>query len=348
MRNLRFISFIIGLIFTFNIASHSQGFDSRDEARVVFLGDIFLGSWAADFIEKYGVDYPFRGCEEILLKADLAVGNLEGPITADGEPFPDKEFLLKMPPGCQVGLYEANIRCVNLANNHMMDYGLTGLKATFASLDSSNIRWFGAGFNRREGLEEAVFTIKNQTFAFLGFSATFPQEFWATDSSAGTAFPWHEDLVESVNRCAEEYDVLVVSFHWSEEKLEYPKDYQLDLAHLCIDMGADLVVGHHPHVVQGVESYHGVPIFYSLGNFTFASYSESALVGMAAVVDFAEGKAVSASVIPLNVHNAEVHFQPKPITGTRLNEFYKHLLNISQELNAEKMVITNTGELILQ
>ena len=323
-----------------------EGFQARQEARIVFIGDIFLGNWAVEYIDKFGVDYPFRGCEELLRDADLAVGNLEGSITAGGEPF-SKEYLLKSPPGCEAGLKEANIRAVSLANNHILDYGLTGLRTTFERLDSSDISYFGAGMNRTEALKAAKFTVKGQTFAFIGFSATFPREFWATDSTAGTAFPWREDLEAVIPRCDAENDAVIIAFHWGAELRETPKDYQVDLAHLCIDLGADLIIGHHPHIPQGVEVYNGVPVFYSLGNFAFASYSESARVGIAAVADFSGGRVVKAEVFPLNVYNAEIIFQPRPLQDGPADEYLKHLNAVSKELNGGKIVINKMGTLIL-
>ena len=324
----------------------AEGFETREGVRIIFTGDIFLGNWAADFIEKYGVDYPFRNSMDILQEADLCVGNLEGPIIRDGEPFPEKEFVLKMPPGCQQGLCEANFLCLNLANNHILDYGYEGLKATFKALDSSNIKYFGAGKDRESALIESNFNLKDQSFGFLGFSATFPMEFWATDSTPGTAFPWNEDIERVIPKCAEKYDNLIVSFHWSAELREIPKDYQIDLAHKCIDLGADMILGHHPHVAQGVEIYKKKPIFYSLGNFAFASYSINADVGIMVSADFKDGGISSLKVIPVNVYNAEVNFNPDPLKGQNKIDFLNQLRKISQELNSEYIVITDAGKLI--
>ena len=345
---MRLISIYIFLTITFFFKSdflYAEGFETHEGVRIVFVGDIFLGNWAEEFIEKYGVDYPFRNCMDILKEADLCVGNLEGPITVDGEPFPEKEFVLKMPPGCQQGLKEANFLCVNLANNHIMDYGKEGLNATFQSLDSSNIKYFGAGDNRLNALIEASFDIKGQTFGFLGFSATFPMEFWATDSTAGTAFPWKEDIERVIPECNEKYDNLIVSFHWSAELKEIPKDYQIELAHKCIDLGADMIVGHHPHIAQSVEIYKNKPIFYSLGNFAFASYSESADVGLIVSADFKDGDLSNVKVVPVNVYNTEVNFNPAPLKGEKRDKFLKRLRDISQELISQTLVITDAGKL---
>ena len=345
---MRFISIYIFLLPFLVLKSDlldAEGFETHEGVRIVFTGDVFLGNWAAEFIEKYGVDYPFRDCKDILKEADLCVCNLEGPITSDGEPFPEKEFVLKMPPGIQQGLKEANFLCVNLANNHIMDYGEDGLNATFQALDSSNIKYFGAGENRSKALIEASFELKGQTFGFLGFSATFPMEFWATDSTAGTAFPWNEDIEKVIPECDKNYDNLIVSFHWSAELKEIPKDYQIELAHKCIDLGADMIIGHHPHVPQSIEIYRKKPIFYSLGNFAFASYSENAEVGLLVSADFNDDGLSGVKVIPVNVYNNEVNFNPAPLKGGLRDKFLERLRDISQELNSESIVITDAGKL---
>ncbi|HEX04565.1 MAG TPA: CapA family protein [Bacteroidetes bacterium] len=326
----------------------NPGFAQQDEistVRLGFTGDIFLGNWATAFIDTFGVDYPFVETTDLFNEMDLVVANLESPITSSDEPYVEKSYLLKARPGISQGLLNANIRAVTLANNHILDYGLAGLTDTFNELDATGIQHFGAGMNVDEALREASFEINGQTIALLGFSATFPEEFWASDTSAGTAFPYDEDVRRRVSQCAAEYDIVVAIFHWGAEKRDTPKDYQVDLAHLCIDNGADFVVGHHPHVVQGIEIYKDVPIFYSLGNFAFASYSETARVGLIADITFEDGAVSEARVIPVNVYNAEVNFQPVGIEGSERADFYAYLLTISEALNPLLITVSADGSI---
>lgn len=327
---------------------HAEDDSTSLMVRLGFVGDIFLGNWAIDFIDNEGFDYPFRNCMDMLQSFDLVVGNLECPITLADEPFIEKQYLLKAPPGIENGLFQSNIRAVNLANNHIMDFGLEGLESTIGYLKSSSIQHFGAGINLESALREARFSIHGKTIALLGFSATFPEEFWATDSTAGAAFAEENDVIDAVSRCVQIYDIVVVSFHWSAERLEFPKDYQIELAHLCIDYGADMVVGHHPHVVQGVEVYKRSPIFYSLGNFSFASYSENARTGLFAAVAFSYQGVVKASVIPINVYNTEVFFQPDPLRKKQSIEFFHWLNQISEPLNNGKDIVSKDGGIILE
>jgi len=337
--------FSLALLYPFIIIADDKV--QEEAVDLIFTGDIFLGNWAVEFIDKEGVDYPFKGCSGQFGQADLVVGNLENPITVSGEPIVEKQFILKAPPGIEAGLHKANIRAVNLANNHILDYGYEGLNNTRNYLDKADIKYFGAGDNLGEALKPATFSINEQTFAFLGFSATFPEEFWATDSSGGTAFPMEEDVISAVTKCADEDDVLVVSFHWGAEKMDSTKGYQIDLAHLCIDNGADLIIGHHPHVVQGIEIYKGAPIYYSLGNFAFASYSESARIGMLAKVSFLNNKVVTAEALPLNVYNEEVNFQPIPLHHSQRPEFYSYMNKLSARLNDGRDVVSEEGKLLL-
>ncbi|MDP8239508.1 MAG: CapA family protein [Candidatus Hatepunaea meridiana] len=336
---------LIFILYSFSLPLKTLATDDEKSGivKLAFVGDIFLGNWAVEFLEKEGMDYPFHGCKDIFQEVDLVIGNLESPITVATEPFIEKQFLLKSPPGIEKGLFSANIRAVNLANNHILDYGTAGLKSTVQSLQSASIQHFGAGFKLGEALKEAKFTIRKQTIALLGFSATFPEEFWATDTSAGTAFPAEDDVIKTVSRCAKEYDIVVVSFHWGAEKMEFPKDYQVELAHLCIDYGADLIIGHHPHVVQGIELYHNVPIFYSLGNYAFASYSKSAITGLIARVHLSDGKVVLAEAIPINVNNYERNFQPVPLEKDRYSLFINDLGSLSLSLNEGRNVISKSG-----
>lgn len=321
--------------------------NGQEPIKIAFVGDIFLGNWAVESLDKEGYDYPFRGCKRIFESVNLVVGNLESPITQSEEPYLEKQFLLKSPRGIANALYHANIRAVTLANNHILDFGINAMQETFLLLKKNHIQYFGAGMNKAEALKEAPFYFDGITFAFVGFSATFPEEFWATDSTVGTAFPYDDDVKRTVERLSKLYDVTIVNFHWGAEKMEYPKDYQVDLARLAIDSGADIVIGHHPHVVQGIELYRNKPIFYSLGNFAFASYSESAKVALMVISKFRGANLQSVRAIPLNVYNVEVEFQPMPFDKINAIEHLEHLREISLSLNNNIDILNSDGAIIL-
>ncbi|MBZ0265842.1 CapA family protein [bacterium] len=326
------------LSLSFGIVSNTHA-ENDTETTLVFTGDIFLGNWAVDFLEKHGTDYPFGGTQEILTSANLVIGNLESALIESGEKFVDKTYVLKSPPTVAKALKQANIGAVTLANNHILDFGIESLQETMKNLDEAGVHHFGAGISKEDALMPYIYEHENLSFAFHGFSATFPEEFWASDSTGGTAFPFDEDLRTAIAQSVANHDVVIAVFHWGAEKRETPKDYQVDLAHLCIDLGVDLVVGHHPHVAQSIEMYNGVPILYSLGNYTFASYSETAKVGLLARAEFQNDSLTAVEVIPINVYNAELNFRPVPLENDLREEFIVYLNNISAPYNGERYIL---------
>jgi poly-gamma-glutamate capsule biosynthesis protein CapA/YwtB (metallophosphatase superfamily) len=127
-------------------------------------------------------------------------------------------------------------------------------------------------------------------------------------------------------------DIVIVAFHWGGEKLEQPRQYQREFARLAIDNGADIVLGHHPHVLQGIEHYKGGIIFYSLGNFAFGSYSPSAKESIIAKIALDEKGVSSIEAIPINVDNFEVHFRPEALDGERGTAVISKLSRLSEQL----------------
>ena len=293
-------------------AAASEG--DEDAVTILAVGDVYIGGSAEFYLKKNGYSYPFRETENIIRNSDIALANLEAPLTDSVNVLMEKKFVLKTAPAAASAIKTAGFDVVTLANNHIMDYGADGLKDTIDLLDKASIRHTGAGQDLKEARTPALFNIRGTKVAFLAYSNVFPEEFYATENSAGTAQGLYEHIKADIKNISKHVDIVVVSFHWSEELARYPKEYQIRLAHLAIDNGADLVVGHHPHVIQGVERYKDGIVFYSLGNFAFGSFSQ-APEGIMAIVKLNKGKLISAEIIPLNVNNKEVLFQPKPLQG---------------------------------
>jgi len=307
---------------------------------LVSVGDIMLGHRLIPFMKTYGSDYPFRKIAPVVRKADIALGNLEAPFTKTGEPYP-KTYTFRVPPLFAKGLSFCGIDIVTLANNHIMDYGEAGLFSTMSVLDQLKIPYIGAGKNIQDSTKPVFMNVRGTIIGFLGYSMTYPDEFYATPDSAGTAYPYEMD--KQIERCAKNSDVTVVTFHWGGEHLEYPKDYQVVYAQRAIDNGADLVVGHHPHSIQGVEKYKSGLIAYSLGNFAFGTYSPNVKYGILLKTAFLDGNFYCAELVPLLVNNFEVCFQPEIIKEKHRSEFIRYIQKISWELNHEKNVINTIG-----
>jgi poly-gamma-glutamate synthesis protein (capsule biosynthesis protein) len=306
------------------------------------VGDVMLGSWVTPILNEKGSLYPFELTSSILKSGDATIANLEAPFASGGQPF-EKMFNFKVPPKHAQGLKEAGITVVTLANNHIMDFGEDGLVSTMSALEHVGVKYCGAGTNLEQAAKPAVVRIRGRKIAFFGYSMTFPQEFYATADSSGTAYPVPDLMVESIRALEDSVDFTVVSFHWSAEKLETPKDYQIYFAHLAIDSGADLVLGHHPHVLQGIELYKNRLIAYSLGNFAFGSYSKDAVDSIILKTYLRDDGLLFAQCFPINVDNREVEFQPRLLSGDRKGAVIEKLKRLSQDLNNQKNIVEDSG-----
>ncbi len=301
------------------------------ELRIAAVGDIMLGGTAAPEMRKYGYDYPFELTQNILKQAQIVFGNLEGPLTDGAAAGTAKQYIFRSPPDkVAPALARAGFNVVSLANNHTLDYGPEGLEDTRAALEKAGIYYVGAGRNVTEARQPVYMVVEGVNVAFLAYSLTFPEEFWAGSDKPGTAFG-HERFVRAdIAAAREKADIVVVSFHWGQEGKIELRDYQVQLAHAAIDAGASAVLGHHPHILQGVERYKNGVILYSLGNFAFGSFSNTATRSAIAVLTFRDKQWRELRMIPLNVKNAEVVFQPRPLVGPDATQVVQQLQQMSE------------------
>lgn len=302
--------------------------------RLAAVGDVMLGGSAASEMAKLGYAYPFADVSEVLHSAQIVFANLEGPLTDVGEAELDKRYVFRSPPAkVAPALAAAGINVVSLANNHILDYGVEGLKSTLAALAAAGIRHAGAGFDLQQAREPAIMQAGGHTVALLAYSLTFPESFWAGAERAGAAFGHERYVRADVARARERADIVVVSFHWGREATTELREYQPRLAHAAIDAGATVVLGHHPHILQGIERYKDGIIFYSLGNFAFGSYSRLAQRSVIAELYFEDAKLAQVRLIPLNVNNVEVVFQPRRLSADQAKEVIDQLHGLSTSLN---------------
>lgn len=314
-------------------AGIARGADPRPAVvQIVAVGDIMLGGTAAPELARFGYDYPFARVRDLLRRADVVFGNLEGPLTNRGTPAV-KQYVFRSPPQYVApALARAGFNAVSLANNHSMDYGVDGLRDTIAALTEAGIRHAGAGEDLAAAHQPAIITVGGVRVAVLAYSLTFPEEFWADDTRPGTAFGHEYQVRADVAAAKKRADIVLVSFHWGREGTVEPRDYQRKLGHAAIEAGAAVVVGHHPHLLQGVERYRGGVILYSLGNFVFGSYSPAAARSAIAKIVLRGGRVRELELYPINVLNAEVVFQPYPLRGQAANDVVAELQRISQPL----------------
>lgn len=290
---------------------------------------------ARGFLQYKGYDHPFqdRDLARLVARSDVSFANLEYPVTSKGERYEDKLYAFRGDPASICAIQKAGFDLLSLANNHIMDYGEKGLRDTIRQCRKNRLACAGAGMDLAAASRPAVITRNRTTYGLLAYSMTFPEEFWARSDRPGTAHPDWAQVRQDIMDARPQVDILMVSFHWGEELKSEPKKYQIDFARHAVNSGADMVLGHHPHIPQGIEIYRGKPVFYSLGNYAFGSVSGNAAVSFAAVTCFKDKVPVQVNLYPLNVRNQEVGFQPKLARGTRAKTIIAHLNEISKGFN---------------
>lgn len=240
------------------------------------VGDIMLGRTIGEMIETEGIEAPFLYTAETLRTADITLGNLECPISDRGS-TEDKTYAFRAPIAAAESLAYAGFNLVNLANNHILDYGPEALEDTLKYLAANSIQSVGAGMNEAEAYAPAFIEMDGLRVAFLGFVDVHPAHYDYTRWEAGPDKPgvaWaHEDRVSAgVSAAKAEADIVVVLVHNGYEFMHQVVREQVTIAQLAIDSGASLVIGSHPHVLQRIDRYHNGLIAYSMGNFVFDNF----------------------------------------------------------------------------
>lgn len=301
---------------------------------IAAVGDIMLDGSAREIMLREGYDHAFKATREWLQRADISFGNLEGPLTHGGTRAEDKQFLFRSPPDKVTdAMTAAGFDVVSLANNHTLDYGAEGLRDTIVALEKKSIRFAGAGNDIAEARRATYLERNGLKVAFLAYSLTFPEEFWATSQRAGTAFGHRQHIESDIRQARSQADIVVVSFHWGRESTTELRPYQVGLGRAAINAGAQVVIGHHPHILQAVERYKEGVILYSMGNFAFGSYSRKAKTSAFAEIEFNQGRLTRVRLRPINVLNIDVLFQPQPLHGEAADKVVQHLQEMSAKQN---------------
>ncbi len=255
-------------------------------------------------------------------QADVSMVNLENPLTRSTLGSGKKQLNFKADPESVKVLTAGGVDIVNLANSHAMDYEEPGLVETINTLNNAGIAHLGAGRDLKEARRPDIIEVKGQRIAYLGY---YDADLNAADQGkAGTNPRRNHRVAEDIRALKGQVDWIIVNYHWGVELADYPGDWQIDLARFTIDQGADLVVGHHPHVLQGAEVYKGRPIVYSLGNFIFGGNARSDYDTAVLKVSLKD-RNMKVEFLPVEVKK----FQPKVVNGAAGDRILKRVEQIS-------------------
>lgn len=222
---------------------------------LIATGDVIPArSVNAKMVQLNNFNYPFEKTADFLKAADLVFINLESPLVPNCQVTQEGMSFCGDPKAVE-GLVYAGVNVASLANNHAGNRGISGIESTVSILKQNNIAITGSG-------EAAIVNVRDKKFGFLGYNDIGSQE-------AGIAWADNEQVQKEIADLKNKVDFVIVAFHWGVEYVSTPTARQIELVHLAIDSGADLIIGNHPHWVQGVEQYKGKFIAYSHGNFVF-------------------------------------------------------------------------------
>jgi len=249
------------------------------ELKLAFVGDILLARQVGRNIVSSGTDYPLAKVAPILKSADIAFGNFECTLSGQHITGSNKQLVFRAPAKFAAAVASGGIDIVSLANNHLLDAGRNGIISTIKSLESAGIKTVGAGRNLSEAYTYRIIVTKEVKVGFLAFTDIANiglAKAKALPNRPGVAIASNLDhLKDCITSAKKRCDLLVVSFHFGNEYQKQPSKRQRLLAHFALSSGADIIIGHHPHVLQPVVQLNGKTIAYSLGNFVFDNHRPS-------------------------------------------------------------------------
>ncbi len=247
----------------------------QDAATLLFGGDVLLSSHVLNAYQSAGGIHGVldEGYRKVIRDAGFFMVNEEFPFSSRGVQAEDKEYTFRLEPERVSMFQEMGIDAVTLANNHALDFGQEALLDSVAVLDGAGILHTGAGANLTEARKPVETVIDGQRIAVIGATRVIPESSWAAGKNHPGMLSSYDatELLKEIRAQKDEGKLVIVYVHWGIERDENPQEYQRTLGQQYIDAGADLVIGSHPHVLQGIEYYKGKPIVYSLGNFVFGS-----------------------------------------------------------------------------
>ena len=312
-----------------------------DDILIKAVGDISLGDYNMTFgfgvrskIEKYGSEFIFSNVLKILQKANIVFGNLETPLSSEKIDSMDYKNLIMRAPHTSVdGLKSCGFNILNIANNHIMQHGENAFIETCKLLYENNIQPLGISSNEEFSSAPVFFEKKNKKIGFLGYSLV--NELYSKKIMYAKGEP--EKIKKDLKKVKDQSDLVVLSLHWGLELMEKPSQAIRILAHSFIDAGADIILGHHPHVLQGIETYRAKPIFYSLGNFVFDIDHEPCRRSIIGEVKIADNSIIK-NFIPIYINK---NYQPYLVEGQKREIISSKINRLSQSLNSANTLIVD-------
>lgn len=306
---------------------------------IAFLGDTLLGDLYTDALRARGYASAFEGIAPLLARADLVVANLEGALTDPAREAPGthhrRRYWLRADPQSAAAMAAAGVRVVSLANNHALDYGLEGLTETLEVLGQHGIVQCGAGQTDAEARRPAIVTVNGVRVGFVAAVQSYEvyaDWLYAGDETGGCNRLRQPAVQADLGALAEAADVRIALVHWGRTYRPVTPG-QVRWSGRLVEAGADLVIGHHPHIAQSATLVAGRPVLYSLGNGPFGTkggfgrYGQPGY-GLVALAEFMDtGQLVALQLHLIDVENGRTSCRPTPVRGEPALDFLRALVD---------------------
>lgn len=278
--------------------------------KIIAVGDIFL--------KTKNNQNPFEEIETIFSEKDLLFGNLEVVLSETGK-FKEKAVTLYENPNNVKFLVQSNFDVLNIANNHIFDRNIDGFKSTLSILDNNGLNYIG--HNTSQNL---ILRVEGIKIGFLGYTVGKYKDKLINELD-------ENKILNDIKKLKAKCDLIFISLHWGIENFFYPSPEQIELAHTLIDNGVSLILGHHPHVLQGIEEYNGGLIVYSLGNFNFDSVLSKSPTNKSMIlkVEFDINGINGYDIIPIEIDD---NFVPVPLDGHEKDELIYFMSKLSKKI----------------
>lgn len=311
--------------------------------RLLVAGDVMFDWGLRDVMQKKGFYAPVEGLLPIFEEVDFRMVNLETPVSSSFVNIDKtKAYVFNAKPEELKVLKYLNIDLVFLANNHSMDYGKKGLEETLENLKKYEISFVGAGLNFSEAIKPFLLKTDFGNLVIYSRSAIGESRLFANDKKAGAAFFYPNELVKIASN-KKEKEILIASLHWGIEYSPEPTALQISQAHALIDAGFKIVVGHHPHIPQGIEKYKDGIIVYSLGNFIFGSRNPYITHNLITIFHFRDQKLIQCEIIPVFGKFQKTEHVIYPLEKKEAEEFLLEISILSEKLGTQIEIENGRG-----
>lgn len=331
-----------------------------DELAVTITGDIMLGDRADSFLREKGWGHPFAATRHILQTSDLAIGNLEGPLTRRGRRDTSRTWAYRVDPDSVRGLTAAGFHAMALANNHMRDCGNEGVVDSVLHLSNAGIAAFGGGATADEAHRPLLRTIRGVRIALFSYLAPHVylgggkhfysySQFAAGPGRAGGALGTLAAVGRDIARIRKDVDVVIVIFHSGDRYEKRPKPDMVRHLRTVLDLGADAVVCHGTHIAGPVEVWRGKPLLHGVGNYAFGSQNINANFSLLATlfIDIKEKRIRRVEALPIYANNANflIRYQAKVLEANKAQGVLRGLISFlpsdghAPEIKGNKLVL---------